>query len=183
MKTITAISFIAFAAATILYAELNIGLFLSLSVAFATIFYHLGIRLLIGLLFNRFMKNKADYTKKYYHIHAWEFKLYKFFQVKKWKDKLPTYNPKSFSLKSNSLEDVAQVMCQSELVHTVNAAISFIPLIAAVWFGKFFVFLITSVLAAVSDLIFVIMQRYNRTRIVKLIEKQKINRRYIKRAP
>jgi glycosyl-4,4'-diaponeurosporenoate acyltransferase len=38
-------------------------------------------------------------------------------------------------------------------------------------FGAFWVFLITSVLSALMDLLFAIMQRYNRPRILKLCRK------------
>lgn len=60
-------------------------------------------------------------------------------------------------------------MCQAELVHETNMALSFLPLIAVRWFGAFYVFLLTSVCGA----LFVIMQRYNRTRVVKIALKER----------
>ena len=48
---------------------------------------------------------------------------------------------------------------------------SFLPVFAAIPFGSLPVFVITSVLAACYDAIFVVMQRYNRPRIMRLIEK------------
>ncbi len=82
---------------------------------------------------------------------------------------MPTFNPEVFSYKKHSWDEIAQAMCQSELVHETNMILSFVPLIAFKWFGSFYVFLITSVCGAVFDLIFVIMQRYNRTRVIKII--------------
>ena len=57
------------------------------------------------------------------------------------------------------------------MVHETIAVLSFLPLVAVYWFGNFSVFLITSVLSALIDLMFVIMQRYNRPRVVRLAEK------------
>ncbi len=115
-----------------------------------------------------FMKNRADYTKKWYQIYPWENKLYQFLRVKAWKNKMPTYNPESFSYKKHSWNEIAQAMCQSELVHETNIILSFIPLIVSKWFGSFYIFLITSVCSAIFDLLFVIMQRYNRVRVIKI---------------
>ena len=52
--------------------------------------------------------------------------------------------------------------------------LSFIPIFAAIPFGALGVFITTSVLAACYDGMFVIMQRYNRPRIVRLIEKRRM---------
>lgn len=82
---------------------------------------------------------------------------------------MPAYSPDTFSNKKHTWDEIAQAMCQSELVHETNIVLSFAPLVASVRFGAFSVFLITSICAAVLDLMFVIMQRYNRPRIVKMI--------------
>ena len=48
--------------------------------------------------------------------------------------------------------------------------LSFVPIVAGVWFGEYPVFVITSILAAMFDLIFVMIQRYNRQRVIKLMK-------------
>ena len=173
MKMITAFSFIATILSIILFCRFNKSIYLTLAVTFGTISYHLGIRLLVGLFYNTIMKNHADYTKKWYQIHSWENKLYQLLKVKTWKDRMPSYNPEIFSNKKHTWDEIAQSMCQSELVHETNIILSFVPLIASIYFGSFCVFLITSVCGAVFDLLFVIMQRYNRPRIVKIALRQK----------
>jgi len=50
--------------------------------------------------------------------------------------------------------------------------LSFIPLLFSIWFGSAGVFLITSCLAALLDAAFVMVQRYNRPRLLRLIQKQ-----------
>ncbi len=169
MKFVTVFSFVATIITIILFHFFNEDIYLTLAITFGTTFYHLGIRLFVGILYNVGMRNRADYTKKWYQIRSWENRLYQILNVKAWKDKMPTFNPEVFSYKKHSWDEIAQAMCQSELVHETNMILSFVPLIAFKWFGSFYVFLITSVCGAVFDLIFVIMQRYNRTRVIKIV--------------
>ncbi len=169
MKFVTVLSFVATIITTILFHFFHKDIYMTLAITFGTTFYHLGIRLFVGMLYNVGMRNHADYTKKWYQIRSWENRLYQILNVKAWKDKMPTYNPEFFSYKKHSWDEIAQVMCQSELVHETNMILSFVPLIASKWFGSFYVFLITSVCGAVFDFIFVIMQRYNRARVIKIV--------------
>ena len=62
-------------------------------------------------------------------------------------------------------------MCQAECVHETNIVLSFLPIFAVHWFGAAPVFIATSVCAAMIDLAFVIIQRYNRPRIVSLMQR------------
>lgn len=154
----------------IIYRNSNRGFFLTLAITFGTITYHFVMRLLIGWLVMIFMKNKADYTKQWYQLHPWEKTLYKKIKIKKWKNKMPTYRPEDFSPKEHTWHEIAQTMCQSEVGHELIIGFSFLPIIASKWFGAFGVFMITSVISAGFDLIFVMMQRYNRDRIRRLIK-------------
>lgn len=83
---------------------------------------------------------------------------------------MPTYRPEDFSPKEHTWHEIAQTMCQSEVGHELIIGFSFLPIIASKWFGAFGVFVITSVISAGFDLIFVMMQRYNRDRIRRLIK-------------
>ena len=67
-------------------------------------------------------------------------------------------------------------LCQSEVVHSMIAVLCFVPVLATFIWGTFWVFFITSVLAAGVESMFVIMQRYNRPRVIKMIEKEKSTR-------
>ena len=60
--------------------------------------------------------------------------------------------------------------CQAELGHETIVVLSFVPIVAGHWLGGYLAFIITSILAAMFDMMFVIMQRYNRQRILKLIK-------------
>lgn len=171
MKLIALLSLTATICFSAIYIYNGIPAFLSLSISFGTTAYHFCFRLFVGNLFNIFMKNRADYTKKRYQVKPWEQKLYKKLKVKKWKGKMPTYDTDAFDASRHSWDEIAQASCQSELVHETNIILSFVPIIFSVWFGSLAVFVITSVCGAVFDLIFVIIQRYNRPRILKMINK------------
>lgn len=157
---------------TVLFRFYPVDVFLSLAITAGTIFYHFAMRLLVGFLYNLFMKNRADYRKSWYNLKPWESALYRRIHVKNWKGKLPTYNPDSFNPRKYSLEEIAQTMCQSELVHETIVVLSFLPILASVWFESIGVFAITSVFAAEMDMIFVIVQRYNRHRIIQIIDRR-----------
>ena len=85
---------------------------------------------------------------------------------------MPTYAVGTFSFELYSMEEVLGAMCQAEVVHEIIVILSFVPLLFAISFGAFGVFLITSILAAGFDMMFVVMQRYNRPRIEKLLDKK-----------
>ena len=63
-------------------------------------------------------------------------------------------------------------MAKSEIDHWVNEAISISTLLFAILWGELWVFLISAIAAMIFDSQFIIIQRYNRPRIVKILEKQ-----------
>ncbi len=134
-----------------------------------TVFYHFLMRLAVGVL----VPKKVNTGHPWFRPHPWEEALYRRIGIKKWKKHLPTYDPRCFSLADNSLEQVINNMCQAELVHSWIVVCSFLPLLFSLIFGEFMIFLLTSVAAACLDLTFVALQRSNRPRLVRLLEKQK----------
>lgn len=173
MKATAVISFLL----TLLFAGLCAAGFhwaISFAITFGTCFYHFAMRLIVGYFLDRTMKNRADYSRQWYQLRPFENKLYRALKVKKWKGNMPTYAPQVFDPKLHTWDEIAQAMCQAEIVHEVIVVLSFLPLLAAIPFGAFPVFLITSLLAAVYDLTFVIMQRFNRPRIIKFIKKEHV---------
>lgn len=162
---------IVFAAITItsiiLYKHTESVFIYSLGVTFFTFFYHFVMRLLVGLFCDKFVDQNPK--SKWFNQRPFEKKLYKFLKVKKWKEHIPTYYPEAFDVEKNTLEKIEKAMCGAEIVHEIIMVLSFIPLLFAIPFGVFPVFFITSVFASLVDSVFVIVQRYNRPRIIKLI--------------
>lgn len=167
------VSFSAFVFFTVLYFINPFGIILSLAVTFGTIAYHFWMRLIVGAVVNGIMHNKADYTRGIYQLKPFERKLHSFLRVKVWKDKMPTFNDDYFDSSQKSWDEIAQAMCQAEIVHRIIVILSFVPLLFSIWFGDFPIFLITSIFAALFDSMFVIMQRFNRPRVIRMIYIQK----------
>lgn len=172
MKRMALISVIGTIIFTFLYLKINTGWIFSTAITFGTMAYHLVMRLFVGTLVDCILHNQVDYNKKWFHVYPFEMKLYNKLKVKKWKGKIPTYNEELFSIEKRTFHEIAQATCQSEIVHEINAALSFLPLFTTGVFGSFMVFLITSFLAACFDLMFVIVQRYNRPLLVKLAKRR-----------
>lgn len=176
MKTVALVTLLLTAVFSALRYFFSLGVFLSLAITSGTIAYHFLMRLLVGLIFNAVMRNRADYNAAYFRQRPWEKKLYQALRVKNRKGKMPTYSPESFDPSLRSWDEIAQAMCQSELVHETIILLSFLPLLAAIPFGDFPVFFFTSLGGALFDSFFVIMQRFNRPRVVKMAQREKRNR-------
>ena len=157
---------------TLYYGEFyKSGIILWTGITAFTIMYHFWVRIIMGNISNLF--------KKYINCKQWWFKeknfekqFYKLLHVKQWKDKALTYNPESFSLKHHSLEEIANTMVKSELDHWINEAISLSTLLFAIPWGQFWIFLITAIAAMIFDAQFIVIQRYNRPRIMRILEKE-----------
>ena len=171
MKVTALLSVVVTILMTILYKQFTSAFCLTLAITFGTISYHFVMRLLVGKIVDQVMDNKADYNKKWYQLHSFEKPLYDILKVKRWKGKMPAYAPQLFDTKEHSLDEIVQAMCQAEIVHEIIVPLSFLPLLTVPLFGSFGVFLITSILAAAFDLMFVIMQRYNRPRIIRILRR------------
>ena len=140
------------------------------AISAGTTFYHFAMRLTVGSIVPHCIKQPMKY--RWFHPKSFEPKLYDTLKVKRWKDRMPTYDPASFSLRENTLEQIVDNCCVSEAVHEVIILFSFIPLFFSVRWGAFPVFLITSLLSALFDGSFAVMQRYNRPRLVRILAKK-----------
>ena len=161
---IAAVCFYLYYSDTVSYA-----LTLWIGVTCFTIMYHLWLRIIMG---NVSKLLKIEYTMPFFKERSFEKKLYKFFKVKKWKGKALTYNPELFSLKDYSLTEIANTMCKAETDHLINVGISLTTLLFALIWGQLWIFLITAIFAIAFDMQFVLIQRYNRPRVVRLINRQ-----------
>lgn len=141
----------------------------ALYITFMTFSYHFIMRLVVGMVTNPIFHKVYDYNNWWFKQKKFEKRLYKLLKVKDWKEKVPSWSPGAFSLKNKSLHNIAVGMCNAELVHEIIVILSFVPILFSIKFGVPAVFIFTSILAGAFDMIFVIIQRYNRPRIVKLI--------------
>ena len=136
-----------------------------------TIMYHFWVRIIMGNVSKLFRKH-IKYNQWWFKERKFEKSFYKLLRVKEWKGKALTYNPESFSLKEHSLEEIVNTMSKSEIDHWINEVISLSTLLFAIPWGEFWIFLVTAIVAMIFDSQFIIIQRYNRPRVIKILEKE-----------
>lgn len=149
--------------------ENNVILWIGI-VAF-TVMYHLWVRIIMGNV-TKLFKDKIKYTIWWFNERKFEKKLYKLLRVKKWKDKALTYNPELFSLKEHSLNEIVNAMTKAEIDHWINEIISLSTILFGVIWGHIWIFILSAIISMVFDAQFIVIQRYNRPRVLKLLEKQ-----------
>ena len=137
-----------------------------------TIMYHFWVRLIMGNV-SKLFKKHISYKNWWFKEKFFEKKLYKFLRVKEWKGKALTYNPEQFSLKENSLDDIANTMAKSEVDHWINELISISTMFFSIlWRHLWIAFVVSAIVAMIFDSQFIIIQRYNRPRVIRVLEKQ-----------
>lgn len=154
------------------YAALDGTVLLALTITAGTVCYHFIMRLAVGYALNACLHNRVDYTHRWFAPRAFERRLYHALGVRKWKRFVPTFDPDAFDITRHSVEELVQVTCQSELVHEAIMLLSFLPIAAIIPFGEPAVFVLTSLAAALLDGLFVILQRYNRPRLLRLLARR-----------
>jgi hypothetical protein len=141
------------------------------SIVFLLIFYHFSVRLAVGDLFNLF-KPDLNAENFWFRHHSFEAKILSSLKVRKWKDHIPTFQPQSFNIYSNSIDSIIYESCKAELIHEVNVLMSLLSVIfiipAGNWQVSFPLIMIFAVLGCFFDLQFVLVQRYNRPRYLSL---------------
>ena len=130
------------------------------------ILYHFGLRILMGVITNKF---DINYSHPFYKSRNFEKSLYKFLKVRKWKDKVLTFEPDKYDFKNRTLDELATTMSKSELDHWINEIISVFSLVFIFVWGCAPAFIISAVLAMIFDAQFIVVQRYNRPIVLRLM--------------
>ncbi|WP_420835905.1 hypothetical protein [Lactobacillus hamsteri] len=92
-------------------------------------------------------------------------------KVKKWKKYIPSYNPNEFDIKHYSLTQIITNMYRAEIDHEIMFILSYVPLVFSIFFDDFIIFLLTSFIVSLIDLALIVVQRYNRNRLIKVSSK------------
>lgn len=134
------------------------------------IVYHFWARIIMGNVSKLFKINRDHW---WFREKKFEKTLYKLLRVKKWKDKALTYNPESFSLRAYSLDEIITTMTKSEVDHWVNEGIALFSILFSLIWGELWIFVLTALFAMLFDGQFIVIQRFNRPRLLRILEKQK----------
>ncbi|MBQ7760480.1 MAG: hypothetical protein IJ400_00345 [Clostridia bacterium] len=173
MKLIALFSTFFFIGLLVWYLIVPNSVLLSFTITLGVIAYHFLMRLLVGTIIDAIFKNNLNYNGFWFKPRKFEKKLYKLLRVRRWTKNIPTYSPETFDIKKHSWEEIAKATAQAEIVHEIIILLSFLPILLIIPFGTPLVFILTSVVSALFDSIFVIAQRYNRPKIVAYLNKLK----------
>lgn len=135
-----------------------------------TILYHFWLRIFMGNITKHF---PIHYRHGWFKERFFERGLYKLLRVRKWKEKVLTYDPDAFSLEKHTLEEIANAMSKAETDHWINELISLSTLLFPLLWGQFWIFFGTAVAAMLFDAQFIVVQRYNRPVVLRVIERRK----------
>ncbi len=133
------------------------------------IIYHFGLRLLEGAITN---KLSINYAHPWYKTKKFEKRLYKTLKVRKWKDKVLTFEPDKYDFKNRTLDELATTMAKSELDHWINEVISLSSILFIFIWGCAPAFIITAIIAMLFDAQFIVVQRYNRPIVLRLMKRK-----------
>mgnify|MGYP003473393236 FL=1 len=150
----------------VLCERVDWSILLPLAITFGTIAYHLLMRALVSIVVTLVMRNRANPYNVWFRERRFEARLFRWLKIHRWKYRVPTYAPELFDLNKHTPSDVLGAMCQAEVVHEVIFPLSFVPIAFAEWLGALPVFVLTSVGAAAGDAFLVLLQRYNRPRVM-----------------
>lgn len=139
----------------------------------AMVVYHMFIRFFAPVLLWVFFRKTYDCRWAWFQPRPWEPRLYRLLRVKRWKGRAITYDPREFSFRLHAPEEIVNNMCHAEAVHELTALLSLLSVCFAIPFGAAPVFFAAAVLAALVDLACVVIQRYNRPRLVKILERRR----------
>ena len=146
-------------------------------VASFTILYHFWLRIILGNVTKHF---HIRYTAWWFKERRFEQKLYKLLRVRKWKGKVLTYDPDAFLIEKHGYEGVANAMAKAETDHWINELISLSTMLFPLLWGAPWLFITTALVGMLFDMQFIVVQRFHRPIILRVIEKER--KRNLRRA-
>lgn len=141
------------------------------------ILYHFGLRILFGKITDKF---NINYSHPWYKTRKFEKGLYKLLKVRKWKDKVLTFEPDKYDFQNRTPEQLATTMSKSELDHWINEGLSIVSIFFVFLWGCAPAFIISAVAAMLFDAQFIVVQRYNRPIVIHLMQtKERVKNRTV----
>jgi hypothetical protein len=143
---------------------------------------HFGVGFLFIRLPENFRLRVFNNKKKFFIVSEKEIWFYKKIRLPKWKDKLPQYN-KGFNkrnlpneISKEYLELFINVTCQAEIVHYIIIPLGYFSVFFSLLTNNpeywFFIFILIATFIGICNIVFSLIQRYNRYRLEKLLFKR-----------
>ncbi len=124
-----------------------------------------------GPLVYCFFDKRINPDSFWFKEKEFEKNLYKKLRVRHWKRFAFSYDKRQFSL--NSPEKTVINMCHNELVHEFSASLSLFTIVFMFFGGNAVFWCLSSVMFAFVHIAFLIIQRYNRPRVLKTLQHYK----------
>lgn len=148
-----------------------------LAVIFGTVLYHLSLRLALHFALDFAPLDWLDWKQDIYTPRRFEKNFYESLSITKWKRFLPGYDEDMFDERFQSWDDILINRCQEEITHWLCAFISIIPaIVGPILFRNFWLFFLTSLIAIIYDMGFVMIQRYDRPRNIAMLRRRERDR-------
>ncbi len=135
--------------------------------------YQLITRLLVGSICEGVFENGINSSLEWFGTTDFEGRFYGSIGLKYLKRNLPKFERTDFSLARQSIQDIIDAGCEIEAEHEINIGVSMLGMLPALMFGNVWVFAVTAVGAVIYDLLFIAVQRYNRPRLERVLEKRR----------
>lgn len=169
-----------------LFVRMKTTVFLIFGIVMLNVAFQFIARLIIGTICEGVFENGINSSSHFFKTSAFEERLYGTIGIKKLKKQLPNSDRTSFSLQRQSIQDIIDAGCEIEAEHEFCMAASLLGVLLAIPFGNVWLFAAVAVLAVLYDMIFVMIQRFNRPRLITVqlkrrarffekLEKQKEN--------
>lgn len=136
--------------------------------------YHIDIRLIIGGCVSLF-KNYRNINSKKLEISTKEYNFLCKLNVKNWKGKVITWDKRLFEIKNfhdkKNIEFLLKNNINAEIVHWISFFVGFFSIAIGCCLSKqeWWLYLLTAIIASfVVDLPPILIQRYNRYRLLKI---------------
>lgn len=143
------------------------------------LFMFYGVGALIVRLPEDIQQKIFDYERRFYRVSAREMRFYRKIGIKSWKGKMPQHN---VDFDKSHLPEVVDapylkkyilVTCRAEVIHYAIALLGFLSVLFCLWEERFLfwrrVYFTIAAVIAVGHTPFILIQRYNRYRLVRLL--------------
>src|SRR5574344_391145 len=157
---------------TIIFAGICNGeysIFFSFAILTGCLAVHLAIWILSAITVVGIMKNRADDECAWFRELPWEKEFFRIIRFRKWKRRLPTYDPRYYDFKVLKHEDLLGIISQTEIVHEMAAVLSLLSMAGTRWLGHSYIIVTIAIIDLLINLIYVCLQRFNRIRLRRLI--------------
>lgn len=153
--------------------------FFKITVLFGVLLYHCVMRLFLNWFCKNLKSRPWNNTNKWFRERKFEKAIYNILNVSKWKDSVPNYDPEDFDVRSKKLSKIISNSCRVEVTHLAIIVLGFLPVLLPLFMtgGSFWAMFWIGVVAGICELPFVIVQRYNRPRMLKAFHNQESQRK------